>query len=182
MPHTEDLQNQRDILKSRAAALAMQAQPDSSPETGETIETVGFVMAGEAYGLELVFIREILPLKQLTPLPGVPDFISGVINLRGEIISIMDLRVLFDLDPGSWAPARYVLILSSPDMAFGIAAEGITGIQKIPENALQPRLPTISGLRKKYLKGLSDSGMAILDGGKLLANEDLVVCQSPDTI
>ncbi len=180
MPHTDDPQNQRDILKSRAAALAMQEQPDAAAEAGETIETVGFVMAGEAYGIELAFIREILPLKQLTPLPGVPVFVSGIINLRGEILSIVNLRVLFELDAGPRPPGRYVLILSSPEMAFGIEVEGITGIQKIPENALQAALPTLSGQGKKYLKGLSDSGMAVIDGGKLLADPDLVVCQSTD--
>lgn len=181
MPHTDKPQNQRDILKSRAAALAMKVQADSTPEAGETMEAVSFEMAGEVYGIELAFIREVLPLKQLTPLPGVPAFVSGIFNLRGEILSVVDLRVLLELDSGSRAPGRHILILSSPDMAFGIEVEAITGIQRIPENRLQPALPTMSGLRKKYLKGLSDSGVAILDGGKLLADEDLVVRQSTDS-
>jgi len=180
MPNKETPQNTREVLQSRAKALAKPVHRQETAEAEETIETLTFLMADEDFGVELRFVRAILPLKQLTPIPGVPAHISGVINVRGEILSVMDLRLLFELKSGAAAASPYVMLLSSPDMVFGIQAQKITGIQHIPINTLQPGLPTITGVREKYLKGLTDSGMALLDGEKLLTDEDLLVYQTTD--
>ena len=80
------------ILKTRAEVLAR--EPDKI-EQGEQIEVVGFTLSYEQYGVESLYVREVYPLKEYTPVPCTPAFVLGIINLRGEILSILDLRKFF---------------------------------------------------------------------------------------
>ncbi|MBW2203683.1 MAG: chemotaxis protein CheW, partial [Deltaproteobacteria bacterium] len=75
------------VLKARARALARGAAGSEGDQ--EYVEVVEFMLAHERYALELTHIREVYPLKDLTPLPGTPDFVLGIINIRGQILSII---------------------------------------------------------------------------------------------
>ncbi len=77
-------------LKERARALAREAAGIEEDESH--LEVVEFMLAHERYALELTHIREVYPLKELTPLPGTPDFVLGIINVRGQILSIVDIK------------------------------------------------------------------------------------------
>src|SRR6056297_2197864 len=159
------------ILKARAKALA---EPKHAAEEQAMQKTVCFMLAEQACAMELRFVREVIRLKQPTPIPGVPAHIAGIVNLRGEIVSLMDLALLLNLKSGPATTQGYGLILASTDMSFGVQADSILGIAHIPADALHAALPTHTGIRKKYLKGMTDSGMVLLDGGKLLADPELV--------
>ena len=174
MSEARKTQNARDILQARAKALAAAGQ---EPVNQKTIQTVSFHLAGESYGIELRFIREVLPPTPPTPIPGVPAHIAGIINVRGEILSVMDLRRLFDLAPGTAeAPVgHYVLVLASPDMVFGIFADTVRGIRSIDIDQLAPAPAALSGARRRYLKGITDAGGNVLDGEKLLNDKSLIV-------
>lgn len=161
-----------DTLKKRAEALAESKQPAGEKAT---IETAAFRLTDEIYGIELRFVREVLPLGQMTFIPGVPEYISGIINVRGEILSVMDLKRLFNLEAATAPDIQHVLVLSAPGMAFGILADQILGVRQIPKETLQPSLPTLTGIRADYLKGLDKTGLIVLDGEKLLADESLTV-------
>lgn len=167
-------QKARDILKARAKALAA-AGPEA--ENQAITQTVSFHLAGETYGLELRFVREVLPRQTPTPIPGVPVHIAGIINVRGEIFSVMDLRRLFDVksDPDDTPHGRYVLVLSSPDMAFAIFTDALLGIRNIDIDQLRPAPAALSGARGKYIKGITDAGGIVLDGEKLLTDKSLIV-------
>ncbi|MFP4225546.1 MAG: chemotaxis protein CheW [Desulfobacterales bacterium] len=175
MPENADKTSDAEILKKRAETLA---KPKSGPEQKETVKTVGFLLAGEIYGIELSFVREVLPLGQLTFLPGLPAYIPGIIHVRGEILSIMDLKRLFELKPSERAENAYVLILSTKDMAFGVLADRIIGVQEIPADLPHTSVPTLTGVRAAYLKGIDASGTIVLDGEKLLIDEALVIDQN----
>ena len=170
MAEARKAQNARDILKARAKTLAA-AGP--ARENQAAIQTVNFHLAGETYGMELRFVREVLPPKVPTPIPGVPAHIAGIINVRGEILSVVDLRRLFDLagDTNDASDGHYVLVLASPDMAFGIFADTVLGIRSIDIDQLAPA----PGARSRYLKGITDDGGIVLDGEKLLSDGSLIV-------
>jgi len=165
--------NNDDILKARAVKLAKKA--DSEKERLKKLDFVEFKIAGELYGIELKFIRTIHPLKNLTYVPGAPDFIRGIINLRGEIISVVDLKKFFDLPDQELTNLSQVIILSSDTMEFGILADKILGVMQIPETKIQPSLPTLTGIRSAYLKGVTGDGVVILDGDKLLSDEKMLI-------
>jgi purine-binding chemotaxis protein CheW len=88
-------EEKRSILKARAQALAAEKKDETAQK--EFIEIVVFRLASETYGIENSFIREVYPLKDYTPLPGTPPYVLGIVNVRGQIISIIDLKKLFNL-------------------------------------------------------------------------------------
>ena len=161
------------ILKKRAQKLAQKISTGKNLLTGITV--VEFRIAHEIYALELKRIRIIHPLKKLTFIPGVPDFIRGVINLRGEIISVVDLKVFFDLPDQEFTNLSQVIILTSDEMEFGILAEEVLCVAEISKNDIQPSLPTLTGIRADYLKGVTGNGIVVLDIERLLTDEKMCI-------
>jgi purine-binding chemotaxis protein CheW len=164
---------QRRILKARAQALARKTAPLIDPR--ELLEIVEFELAGERYGIEASKIRVVCALKELTPVPCAPDFVFGIINLRGEIHTIIDLKRFFDLPDSGLTELNQVLILESEDMRLGILADSILGMRTIGLAALESSLPNLSGIRARYLKGVTNERLAVLDAAKILSDEAILV-------
>lgn len=169
----------RRILRDRARALAV--QPDGTQARAQSIEVVEFLLAHERYAVESSYVREVYPLENLTPLPCTPAFVLGIVNLRGEIVSVIDVRKFFDLPQTGLPDLNKVIVLESVDMMFGILADVILGVHRIALDEIQPSLPTLTGIREKYLKGITPQRTVVLDAGKLLADEDIVVREQVDS-
>jgi len=166
-------QQVRQMLRQRAEALAR--KPEEEKASGEYVDTVAFLLADEKYAVEVSYVREVLRLKGLTPLPCTPPFVMGAINVRGQILSVVDLRKLFDLPEKGLTDQDNVIIAHSGDMEFGILAEAILGVRSIILGELQPVLPTLGGVRGNYIKGLTADRTAVLDGFAILSDRQLVV-------
>lgn len=165
-------QTAADILRFRATRLAKKS---SQKHESNLIKVVAFRLAHETYGIELSHIRFIHPLKGLTVIPGAPDFIAGIINIRGEIISIVDFKKMFDLPAQEQNRHIHVIILQSKVIEFGILADQVLGVTEIREKDIQPSLPTLTGIRQQYIKGVTGDGMVILDGEKILSDKNMVI-------
>lgn len=163
------------ILHERALALAL--EPDTAHAQGQGIEVIEFGLADECYALESSHVREVFPLESLTVLPCTPAFVMGIVSLRGEIISVIDLRRFFDLARTGLPDLNKIIVVESASMVFGILADVILGVRHIPQTEIQPSLPTLIGIRSRYLKGITAQRTVILDAAKLLADEDIVVQQ-----
>lgn len=168
-----DPEETRRILKARAQALGH--KPESAEPASECIEVVEFVLAQERYAVESRHVREVYPLEQLTPLPCTPAFVLGIVNLRGEILSVIDIKKFFDLPEKGLTDLNKVIVLDSGGMRFGILADAIVGVHAIPMADIQPSLPTLTGIREEYLKGVTPNRTVILDAEKLLADERIIV-------
>lgn len=160
------------IWQERARALA---QGIKENDADDFLEVVEFALAHETYAFELAHIREVLPLKHLTPLPGVPSFVLGVIHLRGEIISVIDLKGFFQLPAKGLTDLNRVIVLESRHMAFGVLADIIVGVRRHSRSRMQPSLPTLSGTQAEYLKGVTEDGIVLLDAEKILSDEKILV-------
>ncbi len=169
MPNPEET---RRILKARAQALA---RPPTPAADGARIEVLEFVLAHERYAVESRYVRDVYPLEQLTPVPCTPAFVLGIVNLHGEILSVIDIKKFFDLPEKGLTDLNKVIVLESGNMRFGILADVIVGVHTIPATDIQPSLPTLTGIRDEYLKGVTPSRTVILDAGKLLADTGIVV-------
>jgi purine-binding chemotaxis protein CheW len=167
------------ILRERALALA--AEPGRTQTVADTIEVVEFLLAHECYAVESSYVREVYPLENLTPLPCTPAFVLGIVNLRGEIVSVIDVRKFFDLAQTGLPDLNKVIVLESGNMVFGILADVILGVRRIALAEIQPSLPTLTGIREKYLKGITPERTVVLDAGKLLADEEIVVQEQVDS-
>lgn len=160
------------ILKARARVLA---QEPAEVQDADALEIVEFMLAHERYGVELSFVREIHPLTNLTPLPCTPAFVLGIVNLRGEIISVIDIKKFFDLPEKGLSDLNKVVVLQSATMHFGVLADAILGVRHVPVAEIQPSLPTLTGIREQYLRGVTSARTIVLDAERLLADEKIVV-------
>ena len=164
------------LLLARAKDLARE-KTTAGNDVGATLEVLEFGLADETYAFELAYVREVESLVELTPLPGVPDFVLGITCVHGQIIAVVDLRKVFGLPERGLRDSRQVLVLQSADMEFGILAERVTGVRLLPLAGLQPSLPTLTDVRAAYLKGIAPDGTVVLSAAKLLADPRLVVQQ-----
>jgi purine-binding chemotaxis protein CheW len=171
--HSVGVEEANAILKSRARALA-ELQLAETPEE-ESIEVLEFLLAGETYAVEASYIRETFPLIDFTPLFCTPPFVTGIINVRGRIVSIVDLRRFFDLPSVGLSNLNRVIIVRDENMEFGILADGISGMRSLPLHGLQPSLPTLTGIREELTRGVTGERLVLLDMGKILADRRLVV-------
>jgi len=163
----------RRILHDRARALA--AEPGKEQDFDQSIEVVEFLLAHERYAVETCHVREVCLLDNLTPLPCTPAFVLGIVNLRGEIVSVIDVRKFFDLPQTGMPDLNKIIVLGSGNMVFGLLADVILGVRRMALAEIQPSLPTLTGVREKYLKGIAPGRTVVLDAGKLLADEAIVV-------
>ena len=161
------------VLKTRAKNLAQ--EPEEKAIAEEYLEVVEFLLAYEKYGIESSYVREVYPLKELTPLPCTPPFVLGVINVRGQILSVIDIKKFFDLPEKGLTDLNKVIILHSDSMEFGILADVILGVRNVSPSELQPSLPTLTGIRQEYLKGVTTERMVILDAEKLLSDKKIII-------
>lgn len=168
----------RKILASRAQALATAISAGDAVEA--TVEVVEFTLAHERYAMESRYVREVYPLENLTPIPCTPPHVLGVVNLRGEIISVIDIRVFFDLPKTGLPDLNKVIVLESEHMSFGVLVDTVANVDKIRVADIQPALPSMTRVRETYLKGLTADCMAILDGGRLLSDARIVVNEQVD--
>lgn len=166
------------ILKARAQALAR--QPAQAQTAAAHIEVVEFVLAAERYAVETRFVREVHPLENLTPLPCTPAFVLGIVNLRGEILSVIDLKKFFELPEKGLTDLDKVIVLEAENMLFGILADAVPGVRRVSVDEIQPSLPTLTGVREAYLKGVTAERVVILDAARLLADERLIVLEQVD--
>lgn len=164
---------QREILRARAAVLAR--EPESPKTAAEQLEVVEFLLSLERYAIESTYIGEVYPLKDLTPLPCTPPFVLGIINLRGRILPVLDIREFFDLPKKGLSDLNKVIILQGSAMEFGILADAISGTRTVPIAALQQSLPTLTDIRAEYLRGVTEDRLVVLDGEKLLSDRKIIV-------
>ncbi len=167
-------EEKKDILIKRAEILARDISAESE---GERTQIVEFMLAGERYGIEAIYVREIFPLKDLTPIPCTPPFITGVINVRHEIVSVMDIKKFFNLPECGITELNKVIILKTDDMEVGILADSITGVTGVDIDGLQTFLPGLTEIGAEYLKGIAEGPFIILDGGKILSDKKLIVSE-----
>ncbi|MFH1344249.1 MAG: chemotaxis protein CheW [Pseudomonadota bacterium] len=168
-----DPEETRRILKARAQALGRKIEPTGIDD--DRIEVVEFVLAHERYAVESQHVRDVYPLEQLTPLPCVPAFVLGIVNLHGEILSVIDIKKFFDLPEKGLTDLNKVIVLESDSMRFGILADAIVDVHTLRVSGIQPSLPTLTGIREEYLKGVTADRTVILDAARLLADERIVV-------
>ena len=161
------------ILDARAMELARPISRRTSAEGH--LDVVEFPLAHECYAIESRFVAEVFPFGDITPLPGTPAFVVGIVNFRGRVLSVIDLKFFFQLPMKGLNDRNRAIVLRSGNMEFGVLVDAMHGTRRIAQEELQEALPTLSGIREKYLKGVTPDGVGVLDGGKLLADDALVV-------
>lgn len=160
------------VLEARAREAA---RSPAARDDAELLEVLAFSLASETYAVETRHVREVCQLRQLTVVPCTPPFLAGVMSQRGRIIGIVDLRRFFDLPARGLTELNQVIVLRGGDDELGLLADSIDGVRAVPTATLQEGLPTLSGLRERFLKGITGQALVVLDGARLLGDAALKV-------
>jgi purine-binding chemotaxis protein CheW len=163
----------RTILKNRAIAMAQ--EPGQKRAVSATIGVITFTLAAETYAIESDFVREVYLLRDFTPLPGVPPYIFGIINVRGQILPVVDLKKFFNLPEKGLGELNKVIILRNSQMEFGILADVVEGTQTVALEDILAAPPTITGIGEKYLKGITKEHIIILEAENILNDKKIIV-------
>ncbi|WP_137973225.1 chemotaxis protein CheW [Pseudomonas sp. F(2018)] len=159
---------ERLLRRTREWARSVEeTRPDS------LIELLSFTLGEELYAIETGHVGAVLPLPHFTPLPGTPPFVLGIVNVRGHIVSVLDLRVFFELPIEGLSDKNYLVVLRNQEMEFGLLADRIRGIEQIPRDSLQAGLANLTGIRANYLLGVTAEQATVLDGTRLLGDPNL---------
>ncbi len=161
------------ILAERARNLAL--EPMIQKETADHLRLVEFLLAYENYGIETLYVREIYPLVEFTPLPGTPPFVLGIANVRGQIVSVIDIKRFFDLPQKGLTNLNQLIVVRSQEIELGILADEVLGVRSIGLEDLQPPLPTMTGIRGEFLRGISAERLAVLDIERILGDRRIQV-------
>jgi purine-binding chemotaxis protein CheW len=117
--------------------------------------------------------------SDVTPVPGVPSFVLGVTNLRGEIVAVLDLRALFDLPARGLTDLARLIVVGAGQPEFGLLVDETREIRSLPRAALLPPPGSLSGIGRESLLGVTDAALVVLDGAALLADTRLYVEHTP---
>jgi purine-binding chemotaxis protein CheW len=171
---TPSVEERQTILRARARLLARERKGDKELPQSQ-LEVVEFLLASEHYGIELTYIREIHALSEFTPLPGTPAFVLGLTNVRGQILAVIDIKKLFDLPEKGLTDLNKVIVVRTHQMELGILADAVLGVRAVALNEFQTSLPTLTGIRAEYLKGITKDPLVVLDVENILSDEKIVV-------
>jgi purine-binding chemotaxis protein CheW len=166
-------EERRKTLKARARALAR--ENDGGTTDRRFIEVLEFLVSTEKYAIESSYVREVCPLKELTPLPCTPSFVLGIVNVRGQILSVIDIKKFFELPEKGLTNLSKIILLHTDNMEFGILADVILGVSRLSIDDIQPALPTLTGIREEYLIGIAKERVIVLDAKKLLTDKNIIV-------
>ena len=163
------------ILKARARALALEPLQFAEQSNG-CCDVIEFMLAYERYAVEVALVREVHPLKEITTLPGTPAFVAGIVNVRGQIVSVIDMKRLFELPDRGLTDLNKVIVLRDERMEFGLLVDAVLGVRRLSPDDLQPPLATFTGARASYVRGVTQHRMSVLDARRMLADPAIVVC------
>ena len=142
------------------------------------LQLVGFVIGQELFGVDILMVQEIIRETPITPIPNSPDFIEGVINLRGNIIPVIDLRRRLNLR-GVSAPEGqiWIMILNVNGRITGFIVDSVTQVLKVPSNSIKPPPDiVVSGLQSQYITGvcrIDKRLLILLDFNRILLVEEI---------
>lgn len=138
-----------------------------------------FKSGHEYFGIEIKYINEIIGMQNITAIPEVEKYIKGLINLRGKIIPVIDVRIRFNQEPFEYTDRTCIIIINVKSTVVGLIVETIAGVEQINEADIEPPPTlTIGSVKNKYVYGLGKTGDSVkllLDPEKLIKDEDIAV-------
>ncbi len=170
-----DRAEKKRILRERAKKLA-QKRTDEDSES-DSLQVIEFRLCHERYGAEVDYIREVYPLKDITAVPCVPSFVLGIMNVRGQVVSVLDIRGFFDLPIQPGTELSKVLIVGKDDMECGILTDEVVGEKKVPLEMIHKDGHLMHGAWEDCIMGVTPDRLIVLGMEKLLSDNRIVVQQ-----
>ena len=155
-----------EVWERRALELARDV--DREADRGESLKIVVFRLGADRYAVRITSVLEIQKVGRITPLPTAPAFVTGVINLRGVVLSVLDLRAFFGLEQVLVGEGARILVAEGGGMTVGLLVEQVEEITDVPAAEVRPPLAPSKGIAEDYV-----SGIVALRGGQMVVLVDL---------
>jgi purine-binding chemotaxis protein CheW len=155
------------ILEQRARDLARHSATDV---VEAAVPVLSFQLAGETYAIDVEYLREVRPLKHLTRVPFAPKYIVGVVNLRGAILPLIDIRKILGSESQRLADMMVMLVVEHDGVEVGILAQKVHEITLLKTIGLASLPATLSGIETELIKGLSPDGTIFLNTQQVLSD------------
>ena len=160
------------ILRDRARRSARAA---ASEPTEDLVEVLEFGLAGETYAFMTSQVHDVQPLRELTLLPCTPSFLLGLINIRGRLVPVIDLKKFFGLPERGITDLHKVLVLRGDQVEIGLLADTVEGVLSVDRRSIQTPPATLGGIAAEYIKGVTTERLVILDAQAILDSPHLVI-------
>ncbi len=161
------MSDEKEILKNRARELAKQDETKLS-DKGVLKEMLSFLLSGEHYAIETSFVMEALNIHEMTPIPGTPAFLTGVMNVRGRIIPMINLKKFFSLKEEGIVSSTNAIILRDQTYEAAILTDAILPTHWVAESSIQPIPSNLHGIGAEHLLGVTGDAVIIIDGKSLI--------------
>ena len=151
-------------------------------QDADLIQLVTFSIGEEEFGVDILKVQEIIRIMEITKVPKAPQFVEGVINLRGNVIPVIDLRKRFGLETREHDNQTRIIVIEINKMIVGFVVDSVSEVLRIPENTVEPPPPVVSGLESEYISGvgkLEDRLLIMLDLDRLLSSEEQELLNQP---
>lgn len=161
------------ILKQRANEIRSPLVKEEPEEN--FLNGLEFSLNGERYFIDTQFANEVFFIEEFTELPGTPDFLAGIINLRGRILSLIDIRKFFNLSSSSLSNLNRVIAVEYNGIEVGILTDEIIGSSMYRHSEFQEKLFEETHAVNNFIQGVSKDGLILIDMKKLLTDEKLII-------
>jgi len=135
-----------------------------------------FSLGKESYGVEIKYVTEIIGIQPITEIPELPEYVKGIINLRGKIIPVMDVRLRFKKEPKEYNDRTCVIVIDILDISIGLIVDSVSEVLTIPEQDIVEPPQMNKGFNNRYIKKIGKVGndvKLLLDCEKLLTEDEL---------
>jgi len=153
-------------------------QQDIKRQDAELMQLVTFSIGEEEFGVDILKVQEIIRMMGITKVPKAPNFVEGVINLRGNVIPIVDLRKRFGLDAREHDKHTRIIVIEINSTIVGFIVDAVSEVLRIPAGTVEPPPPVVAGFDSEYISGvgkLEDRLLILLDLNRLLSSEEVDV-------
>lgn len=147
------------------------SEPTITKQENELLQLVTFGIGEEEFGIDILKVQEIIRTMAITKVPNSPPCVEGVINLRGKVIPVIDLRSRFNMECRPHDSQTRIIVIELHGMIVGFVVDEVSEVLRIQSNTVEPPPPVVSGIESEYIKGvgkLEDRLLILLDVDKLM--------------
>ena len=161
-----------------AAAERPKAQKknENADGGGEDRQFVTFIIGGETYGTEVLSVQEIIGMTEITHVPNTLAFMKGVINLRGSVVPVVDMRVKFDMEERAYDAFTVIIIVEVRQRQIGMIVDSVSDVAAIPADSIQSTPHLSSKIEANYIKGIGqvdEKLVILLDVDRILTADEV---------
>jgi len=170
----DDTQRQQAAIQEQLKQRAQQyAQPSKQQTTlqeerEEAYQLLTFDLGSERYGIDVTLVTSVRSIGKLTRVPGAPPFYQGVVNIRGQIVTVLDLRIILSLGMDTTHIPPELIVVKNQNLELAILADHVSDVERIRVDAVEP-------IEMKYTRGVTLNRLIVLDIEQLLSDERLFI-------